>query len=319
MARKPRIHFPGALYLVILRGNAQQDIFFEDADRCRFFLLIQKGLERFDHRMVAFCLMTNHVHLAIQVGNVPLSRIMQNLTFRYTRWINWRKKRVGHLFQGRYKAVMVDTDTYITELTAYLHLNPVRAGIVDKPDEYQWSSHQAYIGAVQISWLNTDHLLAQFSDDRNNARVLFEEYVGSRGSQGHREEFYGKESQDSRVIGEDGFVEQILEQADALPLKKPGLEVVLGEIRQIYGLTDSDLATPGQKRIPSEARSMAAWAVNELSDATLVELAERLRREPSTMSAAVKRFDERMKTDTGVAEKVEQLRQGCKFHSFRPE
>jgi putative transposase len=100
MARKPRIAYPGALYHVILRGNDGQTIFFDDKDRTRFYLLLQEGIERFGHRVHGFCLMTNHVHLAIQMGEIPLSRILQNLSFRYTRWVNWRQKRSGHLFQG---------------------------------------------------------------------------------------------------------------------------------------------------------------------------------------------------------------------------
>jgi putative transposase len=88
MARKPRIHYPGALYHVILRGNARQDVFFDDNDRYRFYLFMQEGIERFGHRVLAFCLMTNQIHLALQVGEVSLSRIMQNLTYRYTRWTN---------------------------------------------------------------------------------------------------------------------------------------------------------------------------------------------------------------------------------------
>ena len=110
MARKSRVYYPGALYHVVLRGNGGQTIFFDDRDRTRFCFLAQEGIERFGHRIHAFCLMSNHVHLAIQVGDVSLSRILQNLSFRYTRWVNWRQSRTGHLFQGRYKAVLVDAD-----------------------------------------------------------------------------------------------------------------------------------------------------------------------------------------------------------------
>ncbi|MDH5561852.1 MAG: transposase, partial [Deltaproteobacteria bacterium] len=127
MARKPRIHYPGAVYHVILRGNGGQDIFFSKADRSRFYLLLQDGAERFSHRIHAFCLMTNHVHLAIQVGEVPLSRIMQNISFRYTGYLNRRKQRTGHVFQGRYKALLIDADSYLVELVRYIHCNPVRA------------------------------------------------------------------------------------------------------------------------------------------------------------------------------------------------
>jgi putative transposase len=94
--------------------------------------------------------MNTHVHLAIQVGGVPLSRILQNLSFRYTRWVNGRRKRSGHLFQGRYKAVLVDADSYLDALVRYIHLNPVRAGMVKEPEEYRWSGHRAYLGLEKI-------------------------------------------------------------------------------------------------------------------------------------------------------------------------
>jgi REP element-mobilizing transposase RayT len=148
MARKQRIHYPGALYHVILRGNARQDIFFDDGDRSRFILLLQEAVEKFGFRIHAYCLMTNHVHLAVQVGVTPLSRIMQNLSLRYTTWINRRLNRSGHLFQGRYKAVLIDADSFLLELVAYIHLNPVRAGMVATPENYHWSSHCAYLATA---------------------------------------------------------------------------------------------------------------------------------------------------------------------------
>ena len=150
MARKPRIHLPGGFYHVILRGNSGQPVFFTDEDCCRFYLLLQEGTCRFGYRIHAFFLMTNHIHLVIQVGAIPLSRGMQNLSFRYARWINWRKKRTGHLFQGRYKAVLVDGDSYLLELIRYIHLNPVRAGMVTDPEEYLLSGHRAYLGIENL-------------------------------------------------------------------------------------------------------------------------------------------------------------------------
>ena len=129
---------------------------FSKARTACFYFLVQKSVEHFAYRIHAFCLMSNHVHLAIQVGNVSLSRILQNLSFRYTRWVNWRQNRMGHLFQGRYKAVLVDADTYLKELTRYIHLNPVRAGIVKDPEAYPWSGHRAYLELEVIPWLTTD-------------------------------------------------------------------------------------------------------------------------------------------------------------------
>ena len=132
MARKSRIHYPGAVYHVILRGNGGQDIFFARQDRTRFYLLLQEGVERFGHRIHAFCCMTNHVHLAIQVAEIPLAKIMQNVSFRYTRHINNREKRIGHLFQGRYKALLIDADSYLLELVRYIHLKKKTEGRILK-------------------------------------------------------------------------------------------------------------------------------------------------------------------------------------------
>lgn len=146
-----------------MRGNGGQRIFFSDQDRCRLLLLLQEGIHRFGHRIHGFCLMDNHLHLAIQVAEVPLAKIMQNLAFCYTRWINLRQRRIGHLFQGRYKAILVDRDAYLLELVRYIHLNPVRAGLVAEPRRYAWSGHRAYLGDEVLPWLTTDWILGQFS------------------------------------------------------------------------------------------------------------------------------------------------------------
>lgn len=111
---------------------------------------------RFDCRVYAYCLMDNHIHIALQVGKVALSKVMQSLSPRYTRWVNWRYQKTGHLFQGRYKAILVEED-------AYLHLNPVRAGMPAEAGEYCWSSHLAYMASETIPWLRCDQVLGQLS------------------------------------------------------------------------------------------------------------------------------------------------------------
>ena len=108
--------------------------------------------------------MTNHVHLAVEVGQVSLSRIMQNICSRYSRWINWQHKRIGHLFSGRFKAIMIDADSYLSQVVGYIHLNPVRARMVESCEEYEWSSHRYYIGTETIPWLTTETVLSQFSE-----------------------------------------------------------------------------------------------------------------------------------------------------------
>jgi len=177
MPRKPRIHYSGAVYHVILRGNAGQPIFFADCDRYRFYLILQYVAEKFDCRIHGFCLMTNHVHLVVQTGDIPLSHIMQNLSLRYTKWINFTRSRTGHVFQGRYKALLLDADRYLLELIRYIHLNPVRAGMAATPDEYPWSSHLAYSGNETFPWLTIDWGLSMLSVDIGTARKEYAKFV----------------------------------------------------------------------------------------------------------------------------------------------
>ena len=137
MARRARHSLSGAVYHVLMRGNNGQLIFTSDAERCRFCLLMQEGVERYGHQILAFCFMRNHVHLAIRLGNISLSKICQNLTFRYTRFYNKRHNTIGHLFQGRFKSILVEGNCDLRKLIRYIHLNPVRAYITDNPLNYQ--------------------------------------------------------------------------------------------------------------------------------------------------------------------------------------
>jgi putative transposase len=315
MARKARIHMSGAIYHVILRGNARQDIFSDDKDRYRFFDILQKSCERFHHRIHAFCLMTNHLHLEIQVGEIPLSRIMQNVALRYTQWFNWRHKKSGHLFQGRYKAVMVDADAYLLELAAYIHLNPVRARITDRPENYRWSSHRAYLGNESFSWLETNCILSQFSKHISKARLKFAEFVGERLSEGRRAVFHGETNIDSRIIGDNDFISDVLSGADALPEQKPDVNTVIAAVKRLYDITDDSLRTQSRERRLCEARGLTAWATLELSVGKLTELARELGREPSTLTCAVRQIEKRHGKDPLLDEKMERLRRDLQISS----
>jgi putative transposase len=308
MARKPRIHTPGAIYHVILRGNAGQDIFSDDKDRYRFYEILQKSYEKHRYRVHAFCLMTNHIHLAVQVSEMPLSRIMQNVSQRYTQWFNWRHKKTGHVFQGRYKAVMVDADAYLLELAAYIHLNPVRAHITDQPDKHPWSSHRAYLGKENLPWLENRAILMQFSPKVREARARFAEFVADRMTDGRRAEFHGEKNLDSRIFGDDSFLDDVLTKSKSLPEQKPDVNAVVAAVKRLYEIDDDCLNAKGQERVASEARSLAAWATLELSDGTLTELARRVGRDPSTLTCAVRRLEKRQVRDTIINERMERLR-----------
>ena len=213
MARKRRVHYPGAVYHVMLRGNEGQGIFFDDEDRFYFGELLLEGVARFEHRIHGFCLMGNHVHLVVQVGVIPLSRIIQNASFRYTRWINTKHKRMGHLFQGRYKAILVDADKYLLEIIRYVHLNPVRNGLVNDPEQYFWSSHAMYTGKRKMPWVHTEWVHAQFSRHLGHARRMYRRYVEEALEDTLRPEFE-KGNKEGRILGDDHFAERALQQAE---------------------------------------------------------------------------------------------------------
>lgn len=289
MARKPRLHVPGGLYHVILRGNAGQDIFFAPEDRSQFYALVSEGVARFGYRVHAFCLMTNHVHLALQAAETPLSRGLQNLAFRYTRYINARRKRVGHLFQGRFQAYLVDQDSYGLALVRYIHLNPVRAGLVKDAAAYPYSSHRAYLGRAELGWLTTDWMLGQFAARLSAARARFAQFVDAGKAQGHSEAFYGGQA-DSRVVGEEDFLKKVLksERETSKPLP---LDEIVAYVCKSAGLTLVQLEAPDRNRRSAQARTLIAWLAVRSHSCTLAQVAERFARSPSTLSHLVTRLD----------------------------
>ena len=291
MPRKPRIHYPGALYHVMLRGNGGNDVFVDDKDRYRFFLLLQQGVERFGCRIYAYCLMDNHIHLALQVAEIPLPKVMQNLSSRFTRWSNWRHQKTGHLFQGRYKAILVDEDAYLLQLVAYLHLNPVRAGMTAEAGDYRWSSYRSYMGLEVVPWLSSDLVLGQLSRNIAGARRQFAVFVSGEKGKGHRGAFHGEGSADTRICGEDGFQLGVLQRVQEFPAVRPDLVTTVTCVADYFGCEIEMLKKVGQGRHRSRARAFAAWAVSEYSSGTLTELGVLLARDVSTLSSAARRLE----------------------------
>ncbi len=307
MARKPRIHVPGGVYHVMLRGNGGQDIFFCNEDRYHLYLLVQEGVSRFGYRVHGFCWMTNHLHMAVEVGEIPLSRCMQNMAFRYTRWINGRQKRVGHLFQGRYQAVMVERDSYLLELVRYIHLNPVRAGMVEAAGEYPWSGHRGYLGEEVIPWLSTDWVLGQFGRRVDEARRRYGAFVREGVEEGYREEFH-RGSEDPRVVGDEQFVQGVIGEKDKRVGAVPKLDRIVRSVCRAYGMKEAELKGPGQRRDKSEVRAVLGWLAMEYGSATLSEVGKRFNRDVGTMSSAVRRLVDRAVDEKLLRERMEGLK-----------
>ncbi|MDQ6982630.1 MAG: transposase [Mariprofundus sp.] len=307
MARKPRVHLPGGYYHVMMRGNGGSDIFFSAADRSRFLLLLQEGIGRYGHRVHAFCLMGNHVHLLIQVGSIPLSNIIQNLGFRYTRYINQQRNAVGHLFQGRYKAILIDADSYLLELTRYIHMNPVRAGLCKTADDYEWSSHHAYVGKVVIPWLHRQDILARFSNDASKAIMLFQDFTNKGMGESKREEFHHG-SHLGQILGDDHFAERALSASGQSGMvKPPSVEKIIKAVYLEYNIDQSALYEQGRGRTHSEERAMAALIIQGLEGVTLTSLAKETGRELSSLSQAAGRLRKRMAENKSLQKKAEKI------------
>ncbi len=164
MPRHPRVHAPGLLYHVIVRGNNKQVVFSGDDDYRLFQKVLAGTAEKYPFLLYAYALMPNHVHLMIEVGEEPLSRVMQSMLTSFVRSINKKHERIGHLFQGRYKAIVCGKDSYAMELVRYIHLNPVRAGIVTAPEEWRWSGHGEYAGTDSTSIISPQIVRELFGD-----------------------------------------------------------------------------------------------------------------------------------------------------------
>ena len=209
MSRPLRIEFPGALYHVTARGNARQDIFLDDEDRHSFLAVLERVVSRYHPLLHAYCMMGNHFHLVLETPEGNLSPIMRQLNGIYTQAFNRRHGRVGHVLQGRFKAILVERDSHLLELCRYVVLNPVRARMTRKAAKYPWSSYRATAGLDAIpSFLCTDWLLSQFGKQRSSAQRKYQAFV---------EEGVGQASPWPQVrgqvlLGSERFVERLQPQ-----------------------------------------------------------------------------------------------------------
>lgn len=178
MSRPLRIEFPGAVYHITSRGNGKQKIFFKDIDRKIFLNLLWEVVEREKWVCYAYCLMDNHYHLLIETKRANLSRGMRELNGVYAQKLNYIRNSVGHVFQSRYKSILVQKDNYLLELCRYIALNPVRAGIVEKPEDWEWGSYRATLGLIEPpKYLNVSWVLKNFDEDIKKGRKKYAKFV----------------------------------------------------------------------------------------------------------------------------------------------
>lgn len=211
MARPLRVEYPGAFYHITSRGNERKDIFRDLMDRERFLSYLDSASERYGAGIHVYCLMSNHYHLLLETPLGNLSQIMHHINGAYTMYFNVRHRRSGHLFQGRFRAILVEADEYAKELSRYIHLNPIRAGIADRVDNYPWSSYRYYTKEKKApDWLIVDFILGYFGSKLSDARESYSGFVNALNGQQYESPL--KKVVASTILGSLEFVDEIKER-----------------------------------------------------------------------------------------------------------
>lgn len=280
MARPLRIEYAGAVYHVTSRGNARENIFQDDTDKELFLEVLGSVVRRYNWLCYAYCLMSNHYHLLIETPDANLSKGMKQLNGVYTQRYNQRHKKTGHVFQGRYKAILVEKESYLLELCRYMVLNPVRASVVERPEEWKWSSYLATAG-IQKSpeYLTTDWILGQFGNNREDAERQYKEFVLS----GIKKESPWKKLQGQVLLGGEGFIGKF---KDLLSKKE--------DIREIPRLQRYMLRPPikdlfkREKILNKHARNVVIYDAHKKYGYTLKEIADYLGIHYTSVSKVIK-------------------------------
>lgn len=286
MPRKPRIEYSGAFYHVITRGNQKQKIFKDQSDYQKYLLTLTTYKNRTGCRIYAFVLMSNHVHLLIETSDIPLSKFMQGLSQTYTMHFNRKYRTSGHLFQGRFKAILCDRETYLLGLLKYVHQNPLRAKIAGRLDAYPWSSHHAYTGRNNpLGLVEIDQVLRLFSENKGRARRKYREFMDDRDSM-DRNTVYA--TIDQRLQGDESFVEEVQKRSEKRiePGKLNRVHSLQKIAKAVDAVTHVDLqelrSETRQSRVTSARRLVSALGVQYGYKRN--EIARYLKKDPAAVS-----------------------------------
>lgn len=305
MPRHRRVDIAGAVHHVISRGIERRAIFLDEADRNEFLDRLAKALEITGCRCYAWALLDNHFHLLIRTGERPLSDLMRRLLSGYAVYFNRRHQRHGYLYQNRYKSILCQEDSYLLELVRYIHLNPVRAGLVRSLEElnhFQWTGHSVLMGQIHRPWQASEEVLALFSLRHGEAVDGYRRFIMDGFSMGRRPELtegglkksaggwegvknlqrHGEPQRcDGRILGDGDFVERVLHAMEenltqAQEMAKQGWDLKrLAEIVcHQYGLTTADLQRKGRSNAVSEAKAVICYLASHKLRITGSQLAQ---------------------------------------------
>lgn len=316
MGRPLRIEYPGALYHVTSRGNERRDIFLDNFDRKKFLGILEDYHDRYGILIHCYVLMDNHYHLVMETPKGNLLKVMHGINSGYTGYFNRKYGRAGHLFQGRYKGILIDKDAYLLELSRYVHLNPVRARIVDMPERYGWSSYPGYIWKrVEVPWVEYGWVLSHFGIDRARSKNKYREFV-SQGV-GERKENPFKELYGQLILGRKEFIEkakallggkevsqEIVERKTLRSHAKP--EDIISTVAFAFGTGIGDVKGKGGRN--NRARKVAIYLIKRYSGLTNQEIGNLFGgMHYSAVSKSSARLESEMAEDKDLRNVVERL------------
>ena len=280
MARPLRIEYEGAVYHVTARGNDRGKIFFSKRDYEKFKEYITAAKEKYGLILHSYVLMTNHYHLIIETPETNLSKIMHYINSSYTTYTNIKRKRKGHLFQGRYKAILVDKDHYLLELSRYIHLNPVRANMAQNPGAYPYSSYKSYVTELAENIVSRDTILEMLTTRRKEALERYRNFVESALEEeiaSPLQKVYG-----GMILGDEGFIRDTLARLESERVETPevshskalrsplSMEEIISSCCEYFGVAKEEIMR--DKR--NEARKVCVYLIKKHTCATNREIAE---------------------------------------------
>jgi putative transposase len=321
MPRTARLDAPGVLHHVMIRGIERRKIFRNNKDREDFLERLANLYPLMKTNCYAWAFLPNHAHFLFRTGQEPLSKLMRRLLTGYVIGFNRRHKRRGQLFQNRYKSIICQEETYLQELVRYIHLNPVRAGIIQTLDElnsYKYCGHSVLMGKVKREWQDTDYVLGYFGKSKGKARNEYESFIKKGFSQGRKNELTGGGlirslggwieagevlksgihiMSDERILGDSDFVDSIISQSNEEHyerrhrLKRLGynLDRIAERVAEVLGLESDEVYSRGRQERKVKARSLLCfWASRELGMSHTV-LAKKLEMSLANIGFSVER------------------------------
>ena len=305
MSRPLRIEYPGAFYHITSRGNERKSVFRSDLDRERFLSYLQSARERYGAVIHVYCLLSNHYHLLLETPRSNLSQILHHINGAYTTYFNVKRDRSGHLFQGRFRGILVEKEEYAHELSRYIHLNPYRAGLINSINRYRWSSYPYYLGLKgKPSWLETGLILGYFGSQDKAARRKYREFVEGGMKQPGPNPL--QEVIASTFLGGPDFVERMKEVAGRKGRVReiPSSRILeerrsLEEIRKVVG----EVVGEGERLF----KKFAVYMSHEYGGYALKEIGGFYGMEESAVSQAARRFKEEISRDWELEKWREQI------------